>query len=112
MATYSQNLNTQFTRYSIDGNSIFIDGYSGARNIVYFAKLPSIVDAPNTNWLLSNFPEVYLYAVGLEAAKYLKDIELVTLTKGLLDDALRSVRIDDERARWSNTTVQIQGPTP
>lgn len=108
----SRSLPTQYSRYSVDGTKIYIDGFSGDRDIAYFAKLPTLTASPNTNWLLVNYPEVYLYAVGLEAAKYLKDADLLTISKALLEDSLRSVRVDDDRARWSNTTVRVQGINP
>ena len=104
---------SMWSRYSIDGTGITINGYSGSRTINYFAKIPTITGSPTaTNWLLTNFPDVYLYGVGLEAAKHLKDPELVQISKAFLDDALRDVKVDDDRARWSNTTVRVQGLTP
>lgn len=109
----SRALSTQWSRYSIDGSKVYIDGFSGGRDLVYFAKLPTLtVGNSTTNWLLTRYPDVYLYAVGLEAAKHLKDADLLTITKTLLDDSLLSVRVDDDRARWSNTTVRVQGINP
>lgn len=108
----SQESGTMHSRYTIDGSNVLINGYSGDRDIVYFAKLASLISSPHNNWLLSNYPDVYLYAIGLEAAKHLKDAELVAVTLPLLDDAMRSLKTDDDRARWANTTVRVQGLTP
>jgi hypothetical protein len=108
----SRNTNTMFTRYTIDGSKIYVNGYSGDRDIVYFAALPTLLDSPNTNWLLTKDPTVYLYAIGLEAAKHLKDAELIAASSTLLGNALSSLKVDDDRARWANTTVRVQGPTP
>src|SRR5689334_13335116 len=33
----SRNVNTSFTRYSVDGAKIYINGFSGDRDVVYFA---------------------------------------------------------------------------
>ncbi|WP_375413085.1 hypothetical protein [uncultured Bradyrhizobium sp.] len=109
----SMRTTSQYSRYSIDDSDININGYSGGRTIAYFAKLPTLTTSnATTNWLLANYPDVYLYAVGFEAAKYLKDAELIAASKAALDDALLSVRVDDDRARWSNTTVRVQGINP
>lgn len=109
----SHRTGSQFSRYSIDGSNLLINGYSGDRSIDYYAALPTLTtSSATTNWLLTRYPDVYLYAVGLEAAKQLKDTELLTVSKTLLDDAMRSLKVDDDRARWANTTVRVQGATP
>jgi len=108
-----QRPGSSFDRYEIQGNSITIRGFSGGRQFQYYAKLPTLTaSASASNWLLEQFPDVYLYAVGLEAAKFLKDLELVQVTDAMLRQSLKSVKIDDERHRWSNTSVRIGGPTP
>jgi hypothetical protein len=108
-----QRPGSSFDRYEIQGLNITIRGFSGGRQFQYYAKLPTLTaSASASNWLLEQFPDVYLYAVGLEAAKYLKDLELVSVTQALLDQSLKSVKIDDERHRWSNTALRIGGPTP
>lgn len=108
-----QRVGSQYSRYSINGTSVDINGYSGNRTVTYFAALPTLTTSnATTNWLLQRYPDVYLYAVGLEAAKYLKDVPLMEISKTLLADSLRSLKVDDDRARWSNTTVRVQGCTP
>ena len=104
----------EYSRYAIDGTSIHLHGFSGDRDIEYYAKLPTLTAGASstTNWLLAFAPDVYLYAVGLEAAKFLRDVDLAQATKTLLDDAMMSLAVDDERARWSNSTVRVQGLTP
>jgi hypothetical protein len=58
------------------------------------------------------FGETYLYGVSLQAAKYLKDIDLAQATDQLFSYAIQSVRIEDERMRWSNSIVRVQSQTP
>lgn len=104
---------SQWSKYSIDGTNIYINGYSGDRDIEYYAKLPTLTAGPTTtNWLLADCPDVYLYAVGFEAAKFLKDVDLAQATKTLLDVAMAELRTGDERARWANAVVRVQGCTP
>jgi hypothetical protein len=109
----AQRWGSQFSRYSIGSAGMSIKGFSGDRQIEYFAALPTLTTSSvTTNWLLTRYPDVYLYAVGVEAAKYLKDATLLEISKQLLADAMRSLKVDDDRARWSNTTVRVQGATP
>lgn len=109
----SRDWASAWSRYSIDGSSIYIKGFTGNRDVQYYAKLPTLTASPTTtNWLLEEAPDVYLYAVGLEAAKFLKDADLVQVTRSLLEDEMNSLKIGDDRARWSNTSVRVQGITP
>jgi hypothetical protein len=108
-----QREGSQYFRYAIDGSSLLIRGVSGDRNIEYYAALPTLAGSMSaTNWLLTDGPDVYLYAVSFEAAKHLKDVDLSTALKGLLDSALSDLGIQDERARYGSATVRVAGITP
>lgn len=99
--------------YAIDGFNISIRRASGERDIVYYAKLPSLTCSPTaTNWLLREYPSVYLYGVALQAAKHLRDAELAVQISSLYGEAIKLLQRDDERARWSQAAVRVQGPTP
>jgi len=102
-----------YSSYQIDGYNISINGYSGDRTIQYYAKLPTLTNSPTAcNWLLRDYPSIYLYGVGLQAAKHLRDQELAVATSSLYGEAIQLLRVDDERARWSNSIVRVQGLTP
>ncbi|MBN7755487.1 hypothetical protein JYP46_01505 [Nitratireductor aquimarinus] len=103
----------QNSRYAINGSSVLIDGYSGDRDCRYFTALPTLTSSSSaSNWLLEDAPDVYLYAVGVEAAKHLRDAELAMTTGALLEQAMDALKVDDDRARWANATVFVQGNTP
>lgn len=109
----SRRPGTSFSRYSVGAGKVYIRGFSGDKDILYYAAIPTISGALSaSNWLLQRYGDVYLYAVGLQAAKYLKDVELSQATDQLLGFALQAVKIDDERQRWANSVVRVQGPTP
>lgn len=100
-------------RFQVTGWSIIMPGAAGERALQYYARIPTLTCSPvATNWLLERYPLVYLYGVGLEAAKYLRDADLATATGSLYGDALRQVLVDDERARWASAAVRVRGPTP
>jgi hypothetical protein len=101
------------TTYSIVGNKIYIRGFSGNKDVTYYAKLPTISNSlSSTNWLLERFGSAYLYAVSLQAAKFLRDVELSQTVDQLMSTALNEVKVEDDRARWSNGVVRVQGLTP
>lgn len=102
-----------WSRYSIDGTNIYLSGFSGDRDIEYYAALPTLTASPTTtNWLLSKYPKVYLYAVSKEAAKYLRDAEGAAAMDTLLSESMAGLKANDEKARWANSTVRVQGLTP
>jgi hypothetical protein len=102
-----------YPRYSVDGFFITIQGYTGDKTVRYYAALPTLSCSLSAcNWLLSKFPTVYLYGVGLQAAKYLKDVDLAQATDQLYGFALQTLKSSDERARWANQVVRVQGCTP
>jgi hypothetical protein len=104
---------TQYGRYALDGASLLINGYSGDRDILYYAALPTLTtSASASNWLLAGAPDVYLYAVSIEAAKYLRDAEQAGALAGMLASAMTGLKVADDRARWANATVRVMGPTP
>jgi hypothetical protein len=104
---------SMWSRYEIQGDQITIRGFSGDKQVQYYAKIPTISTSLSaTNWLLENYPNAYLYAVALEAAKFLRDAELAAATDQLLNAELQAIKIDDDRSRWSNASVRVQGCTP
>lgn len=113
LPAYLKRPGTSFTAYSIGAGKLLIRGYTGDKDIAYYAKLPTISGSLSaSNWLLETFPDTYLYGVGLQAAKYLKDVDLAQATDQLFAYAVQAVKIEDERSRWSNSIVRVQGQTP
>lgn len=100
-------------RYEVDGFNMRIRDYEGDLDIQYYCKLPSLTtSATATNWMLVKYPAVYLYGVGLQAAKFLKDVDMAQAVDQLYGSALGSLDRDDYRARWANQVVRVQGATP
>lgn len=113
MRVDSHRPGTSRTTYSIGPGKIYIRGFTGDKDITYYAKLPTISESLSaTNWLLERFPDAYLYGVGLQAAKHLKDVDLALATDQLYGFALDAIKIEDERWRWANGIVRVQGLTP
>jgi hypothetical protein len=79
----------------------------------YYAKIPTIADdLTDTNWLLEKHPGLYLYAVGLEAAKYLRDVETAQATNTLVEMEFTAAATEDAQQRYSRARVRVQGVTP
>lgn len=100
--------------YAITGSQVVTFNASGNRTFEYFATLPTITDGgmTDTNWLLTKYPTIYLYGVAVEAAKYLKDVDLARATAQLLEMSYAEAESDDARARYSRARVRMSGVTP
>lgn len=99
--------------YAIQGSEIVAPGIEGDASLVYYQKLNTISSSMGgSNWLLQAYPGVYLYGVALEAAKFLKQVELATVAQGLLKAELDDLASDDARRRYSRAAVRVVGVTP
>lgn len=99
--------------YATNSTSLLSDRADGTMTLEYYAKIPTLTASPSTtNWLLDRYPSIYLYAVGLEAAKYVRDLELAQVTRSLLKDEMMEAAEDDHASRYSRARVRVQGNTP
>ena len=109
----SKRPGTSYSTYSITASKVKIRGFSGDRDISYYARLPTISESlSDTNWLLTQSPDSYLYAVGMQAARYLKDVDLIQAAEPLLTEAIKLLKGEDERMRWANGQVRVAAQCP
>lgn len=98
--------------YGISGGNL-VAKIDETLNVDYYAKIPTITDSlTDTNWLLQKHPGLYLYAVGAEAAKWLRDAELAQATLALADMEFMAAAAEDAQQRYSRVRVRTQGVTP
>lgn len=99
--------------YAVNGSQIIAPKIEGDVRVDYYASIPPLAATlTTTNWLLERYPDVYLYGVGFEAAKYVRDAELAQASKFLMDDAVATARADDTQARYARSRVRVAGVTP
>jgi hypothetical protein len=73
--------------------------------MTYWVVLPALSESAPTNWLLEDHPDIYLYAVLLESAPYLKDDPRVAVWKTELEERLEELHKQLERAQFSGRLV-------
>jgi hypothetical protein len=73
--------------------------------LTYFGKIPALSDSNTTNFLLSNYPQVYLYGALVEAQPYIMNDERLTTWISLYNEAVQLVIRDDEQGRYSGRTA-------
>ena len=97
--------------YAVNGSAISATLLSGDLRAQYYAKLTPLTML-TSNWLLAECPMVYLYAVGMEAAKHRRDADLAQATEALLREAMQELLSDDFSARYARSRVRVGGCTP
>ncbi|MBN8945223.1 MAG: hypothetical protein J0H01_37315 [Rhizobiales bacterium] len=98
--------------YTIAGTTLTLRPASATPvTLRYFQALPGLETAL-TNWLISAYPDIYLYAVVFEAATYARDTASAAAAAQLFGDALEAADLDNRRARWSNVGFRSLEATP
>lgn len=76
--------------------------------IYYIAKVPALSSSNATNAILTNAPDVYLYAALLEAAPYLKDDARVTLWANAYQNAVQNLIQQDNEQQFPDTSLVVK----
>lgn len=81
---------------------------------LYYQKFPALSSSTTTNWLMTNKPDVYLYASLLESAIFTGDDDGAKRYHALFMSACNGLQAQDERDRHSGArlTVRVRGMTP
>lgn len=76
--------------------------------MAYYAKVPALSDSNTTNWLLTEWPDLYLYGTLVHAAPYLREDDRIATWKGLADQLTEEIRLSDERAKHSGGPLRAR----
>ena len=74
--------------------------YTG--QITYYAKITALSADGDTNWLLTNHPDLYLYGALVHTAPYLKDDARLAVWAGLMVQAMGEIEEENNAARFGS----------
>jgi hypothetical protein len=81
--------------------------------MVYYCPLTALSDANASNWILVNAPDLYLYGALSAAEPFLDNDERLATWKGLYNEAVSSINLEDLRSRTSGPQIAVtRGDTP
>jgi hypothetical protein len=104
---------SQYRFYAIDGSDLRVYGLSGDRTFDYWATVPTLTGAlTDTSWVLTQYPDVYLYTVATEAANYLQDADKAAAMDAAAERALETMNTDSKRAQYARAVVVPKGINP
>jgi len=67
----------------------------------YYARVPALSDAETFNWILTEYPDIYLYGALVHAAPYLADDQRVSVWAALYQSAVDALNQDSTNSRVS-----------
>jgi hypothetical protein len=101
--TASDNATDAPVYYAHNGTDIELyptpsTSYTG--QITYFAKITALSADGDTNWLLTNHPDVYLYGSLVHSAPYLKDDARLAVWSAFMGQAMAEIEEESLAARF------------
>jgi len=78
---------------------------------VYYKKFAAMSGNSDTNWLLTNAPNVYLYGSLVEAALFIQDLEMASQWHPHFAAAVQGLEWANERDRWSGAALTMRTDT-
>lgn len=96
--------------YAVDGNQFIVrpqpdSAYS--YELSYYEKIPDL-QTNSTNWLMTLYPDAYLYGALLEAAPYLKDRDEIAIWDVKFNRVIDEIRSADTKDRWAGGSLQMR----
>jgi hypothetical protein len=96
--------------YTIIANQIQIapPADSEVLEIVYYQRLPALVEDSDSNWLTEKNPDAYIFGLCTEISAFAKDGELYDTYKNRFAESLIDVTMEDQVTRWSGPALRVQ----
>jgi hypothetical protein len=75
--------------------------------MLYTQKIEALSDSNTSNWLLSEAPDLYLYAVLMETAIYLRDDDRIAAYASMYQNKLAALNASSKKATVSGTGLKL-----
>lgn len=104
--------------YYIEGRTItFAPPPAAATDfaVTYWTRIDPLTSDNDSNWLLEEHADIYLFGTLLEAAVYIRDADAIALCSDKLDQAIAELQMMTRTDRWGagplvpNGPVQVRG---
>lgn len=83
--------------------------------VTYWRRIPPLLDSQPVNWLLTEHPDIYVWATLREAAAYIRDPEAQDYAENRFNIAVEQLRLESVTDSWASgpltprTAVQVRG---
>jgi hypothetical protein len=105
-----QNGRNRHNYYTIIANQIQIAPPTDNEvlEIVYYQRLPALVEDTDSNWLTEKNPDAYVFGLCTEIGAFAKDDATFMAYDGRFKEALSNVTQEDQITRWSGPAHRVQ----
>jgi hypothetical protein len=79
--------------------------------LTYYRSLPALGSTNQSNWLLEETPNAYLYGSLKHASNYISDIEKRNDVKNIYDELVRDMFLDDFDRRYGGSAIRVMTTT-
>jgi len=95
--------------YTIEGASIILSDQvtTNSVKILYYQKIPALTALNTTNWLLSNHPDIYLYATLLEAYDIIKNDQQSQKWNAKTIANIEQLMISDKHGKYAGSAMRV-----
>jgi len=96
--------------YSIEGDYLVLAPKPDSAYllpVIYYARFASVI-TNSTNWLLTNHPNVYLFACLIEAAQYTMNNELIQVYTARYNEGLQTLQTQDDMSQSSGSALRVK----
>lgn len=96
--------------YTIEGDNLLIGPIPDTvytLNLIYYARFPALA-TNSTNWLMTNHPNIYLFACLIEAMFYTQDTEQLNLYNARYQAELSQLQTVDDRSTHSGSALRVK----
>lgn len=88
--------------YTITGTSLVLAPVPGSAVTItmdYYQRIPALTSVNTSNWLLTSYPDAYLYGTLAIAAAHLRDDENAANWKGAWDEVIAEIKLAGVKQR-------------
>lgn len=106
-AQYGGNDTGEPVAHTIEGENIVWGPASSGTSVIvtFYKRVPALTGSANTNWMLTNHPDLYLYGSLVAAEPFIFEDKRLPMWKSMYDQALKQVEEADEKDRHGSGLV-------
>jgi len=72
-------------------------------DLYYVQRITALSDSNTSNWVLTYFPDVYLYGALVHAAPYLAEDNRITVWSALYQNAIDGINMESEKSKFGGS---------
>jgi hypothetical protein len=111
--TYPQATTGQPGAYAVVGQQILLGPVPDSEYSIlldYYQRIPGLDEDNTTNWLLTAYPDLYLWGSLCMAEAFLRDDSRLSVWKAAWDEATAEINMQGNRQRMPSAPLMMQSP--